>query len=132
MEPGESVFDGALREVQEEASITPVGMKQAGLLTFDFPDGSCKPMVVHVFKATQYTGNIAESEEMRPAWFSFDAVPFDKMWSDDKLWFPYLLEGRPFVGQCTFKEVYTMVSHDIRGLSEGETFESIVGGATSE
>jgi|EP00945_MAST-04E_sp_MAST-4E-sp1_P002470 ADP-ribose pyrophosphatase YjhB (NUDIX family) len=125
VEAGESVFEGAIREIQEEAFITPVGMRQAGLLAFDFPDGSCKPLLVHVFKATEYEGEISESEEMKPAWFANDAVPFEEMWEDDKLWFPYMFEDRPFVGRFTFKDLHTMVKHDIKELGEGESFEEL-------
>lgn len=39
---------------------------------------------------------------MRPEWFPIPAIPFDKMWSDDRLWFSYLLEKRPFVGRVDF------------------------------
>lgn len=39
---------------------------------------------------------------MRPEWFPLNSIPFDNMWSDDCLWFSYLLEKRPFVGRVDF------------------------------
>eukprot|EP00047_Mylnosiga_fluctuans_P013933 m.34239 g.34239 ORF g.34239 m.34239 type:complete len:76 (+) comp5193_c0_seq2:48-275(+) len=30
---------------------------------------------------------------MAPEWFALDAIPFDRMWADDKIWMPMLLEG---------------------------------------
>ena len=62
---------------------------------------------------------------MKPAWFANDAVPFEEMWEDDKLWFPYMFEDRPFVGRFTFKDLHTMVKHDIKELGEGESFEEL-------
>ena len=125
VENDETVFDGAMRELQEECSITAENMTQAGLLAFDFPDESCDPLLVHVFKASAYTGTIAESEEMRPCWFDVNEIPFEEMWQDDILWFPHLLADRPFVGKCVFKEVHTMVSHEIRELDNDESFEDL-------
>ena len=125
MENGESVYDGAIRELQEECSITAENMTQAGLLAFDFPDESCDPLLIHVFKASTYTGTIAESEEMRPAWFDVNDIPFEEMWSDDVLWFPHMIKGRPFIGKCVFKEVHTMISHEIRELDDTESFNDL-------
>lgn len=41
------------------------------------------------------------TEEMKPQWFpwALDAIPFDRMWSDDHLWFPYLLHNQLFRGK---------------------------------
>ncbi|KAG8907251.1 hypothetical protein FRB99_004945 [Tulasnella sp. 403] len=30
------------------------------------------------------------------------SIPFEKMWYDDRLWFPFLLKKRPFVGRVDF------------------------------
>ena len=51
VEPNETVNDAAIREIQEEAGITPLDMKQIGLMAFDFPDLSCVPLLVglHLF-----------------------------------------------------------------------------------
>lgn len=42
---------------------------------------------------------------MRPEWYTFDQIPFDQMWSDDKHWFPYILENQQFTGHFHFGEV---------------------------
>ena len=100
-----TVMEGAQRELQEEASITATDLTQAGLMAFDFPDGSCEPLLVHVFKATKYQGEVEESEEMRPVWFSRESIPFHEMWEDDILWFPKMFDNVPFVAKFTFKDL---------------------------
>jgi len=57
---------------------------------------------VHVFHATKYTGIPTESEEMQPHWYSIDAIPYEKMWCDDKYWLPHLLNGKSVCGQFDF------------------------------
>lgn len=41
--------------------------------------------------------------EMRPKWFPISEVPFNDMWPDDILWFPFLLKGQKFQGYFKFK-----------------------------
>jgi hypothetical protein len=42
---------------------------------------------------------------MKPEWFSYDAIPFDTMWPDDKYWIPTMLQGKHFIGRFDFKQV---------------------------
>lgn len=79
-----------------------IDLVQHGLMTFDFTESPVS-LEVHIFKATEFTGEITESEEMRPEWFDVDAVPYDRMWKDDALWFPLLHAGKYFKGHCLFR-----------------------------
>ncbi|KAG0346746.1 hypothetical protein BG004_000946 [Podila humilis] len=103
--PGETVHQGALRELKEEAGITVQGdkLQKAGILMFLFEND---PMALetHVYKAFEYTGQIQECDEMRPAWFDFKDIPYEQMWEDDKIWLPNVLDGQdPFFGRMYFK-----------------------------
>jgi len=39
---------------------------------------------------------------MIPRWFPISDVPFDNMWQDDILWFPFLLKGQKISGYFKF------------------------------
>jgi hypothetical protein len=39
-----------------------------------------------------------------PRWFKTNAIPFDKMWSDDKHWLPLALQGKHINAAFTFLE----------------------------
>ena len=100
LDPGETPFDCAVREVREELCVTPTGVRQCGELRFQFVDG----LSIHgyVFTAEDCEGEPQETDEARPCWTATDAVPFERMWADDVLWFPLMLEGRRFDGRFLF------------------------------
>ena len=100
IDPGETARDCALRETAEELCVRATGVTEAGTLSFRFADG----MGIHcvVFRADGCDGEPTETDEAVPIWCPVDAVPFERMWPDDELWFPHLLERRYFTGWCSF------------------------------
>ncbi|OQR94633.1 hypothetical protein ACHHYP_01023 [Achlya hypogyna] len=98
-----TVSDAAAREMNEEALVTVLGsdMEEKGTLVFTFT-GKPEVMHVHVFQVRSYSGVPSESDEMKPQWFTYDAIPYASMWADDKYWLPSLLEGKNIVGQFDF------------------------------
>lgn len=113
LEPGETPLEGAIREVQEELKVTPIGVQPAGELSFQFTDGYS--IHVYVFTASGYAGEPSETEEAAPFWAPVDAIPFDRMWEDDRLWIPLMLEGRAFRGRFLF-DGDVMLDHEIAAL----------------
>ncbi|MFA7252553.1 MAG: 8-oxo-dGTP diphosphatase [Candidatus Paceibacterota bacterium] len=87
VESGETIEQGALREIGEETGITDGVLEKRGVLDFSFQNDE-KVLEVHIFKLTHFIGEPIETEEMRPEWFSLDSIPFSQMWSDDEYWFP--------------------------------------------
>ena len=100
IESGESAEEGAIRELEEESSLVVSGenMLRRGYLVFNMQE-SQKIMKVHVYETWKWSGNEAESDEMRPQWWREDSIPFDLTWLDDKYWMPLLLESKTFVGR---------------------------------
>ena len=100
IEENETPEEAAVREVQEEVSITPYNLQKLGNLKFAFVDGL--HLECWVFLADEFTGVPQESPEAIPFWQSIDNLPYERMWSDDKEWIPHLLERKTFVGQFVF------------------------------
>ena len=100
LEPGESPHACAVREVEEELCITPTGVREAGTLRFQFVDGLS--IFGTVFVASDCVGEPRETDEAVPRWTPVDAIPYDEMWQDDRLWIPHMLEGRRFDGRFLF------------------------------
>lgn len=100
LEPGETPLQAAMREVQEEVGVVPSGVSAAGELRFQFVDGHS--IQGFVFTASGFTGELCETDEAVPYWFSLEALPYHNMWADDRLWIPLVLAGRYFRGRFLF------------------------------
>ncbi|MGC4066163.1 MAG: 8-oxo-dGTP diphosphatase [Polyangiaceae bacterium] len=100
LEGCETPIECARREVVEELCITPTGLEERGELRFNFVDGHSLHAIV--FTASGHHGEPRETDEAIPLWCARDAIPYDEMWADDRLWFPHLLAGRRFRGSFLF------------------------------
>uniref|UniRef100_UPI003D135A46 8-oxo-dGTP diphosphatase n=1 Tax=Haliangium sp. TaxID=2663208 RepID=UPI003D135A46 len=61
LDPGETPLACAVREVEEELCVTPLGLDERGRLRFQFLDGY--GLDVHVFAATDCRGEAHETAE---------------------------------------------------------------------
>ncbi len=119
IEPGESVENAMVREVEEEIGVTPTAYHQVADISFDqFFKGEPAKMHLHIFFATEWEGEPTESEEMKPQWYSVSALPFEDMWPDDPYWLPLVLEGKKI--KATFKM-------DINDAITEHTIEEVTG-----
>jgi 8-oxo-dGTP diphosphatase len=97
IDDGETPLACAIREVEEELGVTPRDVREAGRLRFQFLDGLS--MLVHVFRAASCEGEPRETEEAIPIWTPLDAIPYERMWADDRFWLPLMLQGVGFDGR---------------------------------
>ena len=100
VDPGETPLESALRETFEELGIKPMGTQASGELHFQFRDGFS--LHCTVFLAHDFEGEPQETDEALPFWISLDAIPYDKMWADDRHWLPLLIRGAHFTGYFEF------------------------------
>jgi 8-oxo-dGTP pyrophosphatase MutT (NUDIX family) len=101
-DPGEDIVDTAIRESQEEINVTPLEPKKIAVLNYHFPSQVNWGQQVHIFIVTKWQGEPVETEEMRPKWFNLNDIPYDQMWSDDKVWMPKALKGKMLTGSFMF------------------------------
>lgn len=113
IEPGETPLACAEREIQEELGVRAIGAIEYGELTFQFLDGYT--LHCHVFRADGCEGEPIETEEAVPLWTPLDALPYDRMWADDRTWLPHLLARARFRGHFLF-DGDTMLDHAVERL----------------
>ena len=111
VEMDETLEQTAIRETQEEVGLTPIGLAPAGRLDFAFTDGYS--LQAHVFTATDATGTLTETDEADPFWCEENDIPYDEMWSDDRLWIPLMLDGTRFEAQFIFENDH-MLWHTLK------------------
>jgi 8-oxo-dGTP diphosphatase len=100
LEAGETPEQAAVRETQEEVKLTPLNLCFAGQLDFAFVDGYS--LRCHVFTSDACEGTPGETDEAVPFWCDETEIPYGRMWSDDRLWIPLMLQGRRFEAQFIF------------------------------
>ncbi|EAU82922.2 nudix-type domain-containing protein 1 isoform p22 [Coprinopsis cinerea okayama7 len=115
VEPNESSLDAAKRELHEEAGVTipptPGSITHAGTLLF-LTSSVEWAFHIDIYRVDKFEGEITESDEMKPEWFSINPepsvsnglppIPYDKMWETDRCWLPLLLSNKKFVGRADF------------------------------
>ncbi len=106
VEAGEDPKSAIIRELKEEAGVdvAPDDLRDAGILTFTFKDNSDWDNSCQVFTTETWTGDPAESDEMRPMWYPISELPFESMWADDPHWVPLVLQGRKINGRFLFDD----------------------------
>jgi ADP-ribose pyrophosphatase YjhB (NUDIX family) len=103
VETNESIKKATIRECLEEIGVKPKSMIKRAVHIFRFPEhDQVEPMKVHVFVAHEWQGEPKESEEMKPAWFKHESIPYRDMWPDDIYWLPMILKGDTVKGDFTF------------------------------
>lgn len=100
LDVGETPIHCAVREVREELLVDVSPPREVGQLRFQFVDGY--GIHVHVFRSDDLAGTATETDEAVPLWCALDAIPYDEMWADDRIWLPLLIDERPFEGWFVF------------------------------
>ncbi len=113
VEAGETIEAAAKRETEEECGIVITEMEKVGIHEFEFENARGDILEVHVFRVDTWTGEPRETEEMRPQWFTTDAIPYDEMWPDDIHWVPVFLTGKKFRTKFLFGEGDTILETEV-------------------
>jgi len=117
VETGESIEDAAVREAREEigVEINPLDLLSRGVISFSFEGKTELSQDVHVFFVEQWAGEPHESEEMNPAWYRFAAIPYERMWVDDRYWLPEAIAGKIITARFHFTtDGSTIVESEVR------------------
>jgi 8-oxo-dGTP diphosphatase len=95
IEDRETAAQAAAREVKEESGIAVAAdsLREAAHITFLFPTRPAWDMDVAVFTGAAWSGQAAETDEVRPEWFPVAALPLGRMWDDGKYWVARVLAG---------------------------------------
>lgn len=110
---GETIWDTAYREVGEECGprLTQLAYAGIGLVTY-----ATLPTEVelHYFLGESWIGEPCETKEMQPARFPLTALPYSRMWPNDRYVLPLLFSGRKFTGTFHLGSAKTLLRYTVR------------------
>ncbi len=109
VEPDETIEQAAARELQEEAGIVAIDLQPRGALSFTFEKEPNTELEVKIFTTSEFSGELIETEEMKPQWFAHSEIPYPEMWADDPHWLPIVLAGKNVKGGVHFDAPATQI-----------------------
>ena len=119
LEKGETLEHGMIRECVEEIGATPTEFEKVGYIEFDeYYKGERTKLAFHLFFITKWDGDLIETDEMAPHWFSKDKIPYDSMFADDQYWLPLVLEGKKVKAFFNFDKDFNIISKEINVVEE--------------
>ncbi len=90
VEPGESLVDSVIREMQEETGLTVKHPRLIGTKSWMQKDGSGRYLVL-LYVATEYEGELHDSEEGDIAWMTLEEMRAGQMVDGMELYFDVYL-----------------------------------------
>jgi 8-oxo-dGTP diphosphatase len=106
LEAGESAAEAAVRETAEESGLL-VGLsdlRELATVVFRFPARPKWDQSVAVFASDRAAGEAFETDEIAPAWFPVERLPFEDMWDDARYWLPQVLAGEEVTADIVFAD----------------------------
>ena len=113
----ESLEETAYREAFEEGGIKIKDYMLVGKIRYSFGSDE-QDHLVHFFRVSEFDGEPVETEEMVPEWFHVDSIPYERMWKNDSLWFPYFLDGKMFSGYIRMSKNGETLEYELNEVSE--------------
>ncbi len=117
IQEGETIEEALHREVKEESGLKVKDPNKLGIIEFEFPHADFM-IENHIYKAKEFIGEPIETEEMRPAWFDIQSIPFTQMWADDPYWIQMFLDDKKFRGKFTFGENEEILNYQVQEVKD--------------
>ncbi len=123
------LLDEAFPGEEPEAAAARIAAAQVGIstgpvshrATFLFSSEAWGRAREFEFLIESHSGEAAESDTLRPQWFDFATIPYDRMPADDAIWYPPFLGGKRMRGHFDFgPDGQTLLEHEVSEVPPDE------------
>jgi mutator protein MutT len=114
IEEGETIEQAAIRETKEESGVDIIKLERRASLTFSWFNNINRPIKCYVFMISEYSGQVIETEEMKPQWFEIDNLPYENMWDGDPYWLPHFLDGKTFTADFMLNDDDSILNYSLK------------------
>lgn len=112
VQEGETIEEAAKRETLEECDLIVSSLDKAGVMLFELSD-SPGILEIHIYRTEHFQGVPKETDEMRPYWFNITEIPYESMWPDNPLWYPYIISKKYFHSYFKYEGHDKILAHEI-------------------
>jgi len=104
LDPGETLPECLVRETREELEIEldPASLELVAVI--DFYAAGEVDFCVYVYRTETFFGELRETDDMIPAWYPLEDLPFDRMFDSDIHWFVRTACGEKFRANVYYRE----------------------------
>jgi 8-oxo-dGTP diphosphatase len=88
-------------------------MEAVAILDFYFANNPDWNQQVVAYFSKSWDGEPKETEEMMPAWYTRNNLPFESMWPDDDYWLTPVLNGSKVKAEFLFGENDKILDHNV-------------------
>lgn len=114
-EKNETLENCVKRETKEELEIELIDITKVAEIEF-INQNEKSHHYCTAYISRNWIGEPIETEEMKPQWCPTDNIPFDLMWSADRIWIPLVLDGQLIKATFEYSEGDNMINHNINIL----------------
>jgi len=115
----ETLEQTLIREMKEEIGIEVLDYNLVAKITFLFQQKKEWNQTVYVFTCSKWKGIITPSIEITPKWFWTNEIPYQYMWADAKIWYPYIISGQKIHADFLYNpDNKTLARHNVTIVSE--------------
>lgn len=104
LDSGETLEECMVRETREELEVDLDSASLELVAVIDFYTGDEIDFRVYIYRARILSGEIHETADMIPRWYSLNELPFDRMYEADRHWLPRAVRGEKFRANVYYRD----------------------------
>lgn len=125
LEPGETSELALQREIEEEIKVRIKAWRLVGRSVNLSPHKPSHNLGVDIYVVSEYDGEPQETDDIAPLWVPKTELPLDRMWPDNRLTAPLVLQGERIMGTFLYGPDGDLIEHDLHTLGPHETTADI-------